>query len=146
MTPQSKNLTSRFQQLFRLTALNIGILVRCAGCSQQRLMYAQRKTSAVELERLKRLFNSFQYICLWYCFSLIFDVSLWLLIFASLQETVVNESSPEHKVLGKNLLRENLSNITNMEAPYYYCQIFPNSCFHCNKSNDLESGDTINYP
>ena len=46
------------------------------------LMYAQRKASAVELKRLKRLLNNFLYIC---------DTAI--------QETIANKSSLELKVL-----------------------------------------------
>lgn len=32
-----------------------------------------------------------------------------------------------------------------MEAPYYYCRVFRNSCVYCGKSSDLEPDDNIIY-
>ena len=45
------------------TALNVGIFPRCINCRQQRLLYAQKKVEAIELNTLKRTLNCFQFIC-----------------------------------------------------------------------------------
>ena len=45
------------------TALNVGMILRCAYRKKTRLIYSQRKLSADEARIRKRLLNNFQYIC-----------------------------------------------------------------------------------
>ena len=59
---------------------------------------------------------------------------------------MVNKNSCEHKVLGKVFIRENLSCISNIETPYYFCEVLNKICIYCVASSFFLADDDIHYP
>ena len=111
------------------TVSSVGIFLHCINCCWPRLLYAQKKVQASVLNTLKCALNGFQFIC-----------------GTSLQEIILDDNTPEQKIVSKVFARENISCMSNIETPYFSSGRFTKICIICGKSTNLHPDDKINFP
>ena len=102
------------------TVSSVGIFLHCINCCWPRLLYAQKKVQASVLNTLKLALNGFQFIC-----------------GMSLQEIILDDNTPEQKIVSKVFARENISCMSNIETPYFSSGKFTKICIICGKSTNL---------
>ena len=83
------------------TASNVGVLTTCSQCCKLRLIYSKHKLSGKQIASLKRLSNTFMYVC-----------------GTNFQDVQLDDRRPDTMVAEKVFIRGNISCKSNIEIHY----------------------------
>ena len=101
----------------------------CVECSTARVIYAQRKLSFQEGQRLQIILEDFYYSC-----------------GSSLQDiTHGGDDNADTQLISIVFVRANLMCSDHVEVPFYSNKLFADVCIHCASTSDLAPDHDV-YP